>query len=163
MKKLFMLVMLFSGITANTQELPTEPAEGFSFPLGSKFTIKPYPADSTTFNYSVTAFEPFHEIIDIWDHDSLFADTGKRGTIEMYFCLGTKGETEEEREKNMKVLLIIKNRTPYAIAYTSEIQIKEGGEYQETSNSGWFPGAKGMEIWSDMIYSIGIRELKRMQ
>lgn len=37
---------LFS-IFSSAQELPTEPAKGFAFPLGTKFTIKLHPTDSS--------------------------------------------------------------------------------------------------------------------
>jgi len=46
--------------------------------------------------------------------------------------------------------------------YTSEIQRKENGEYESTSNVGTFPGAMGNEMWPYMIYSIGLREFKKM-
>ena len=165
MKKLFtiLILLLIISLRAYAQELPTKPAKGFSFPLGSKITIKLYPVDSLNFNYSIIEFEPFHEMLDLWGNDSLFSDTGKAGTVELYFCTATRGQTKKEREKNMKVLLISKNRSEYALEYTSEIQFEENGDYHQTSNTGWLPGVKSTEIWSDMIYFIGIRDIQKME
>ena len=83
-----------------SQELPTEPANGYAFPIGSKFTIKLHPIDSTKFDYSIIEYEPFQEIIDTWENDSIFKENGQKGTIEFYFCLSTSGDSQEEKEKN---------------------------------------------------------------
>ena len=99
MNKLFLLILLVIGFSLNAQELPTEPENGFAFPIGSKFTIKLHPTDSVNFDFSIIKFEPFQEIVDTWENDKLFEEKGEEGTIEFYFCLGTNGETEEEKEK----------------------------------------------------------------
>jgi len=44
------------------QELPTTPAKGFAFPIGTKFTVKLIPIDSIHFNYSVIAFATENEV-----------------------------------------------------------------------------------------------------
>ena len=95
MNKLFLLILLVIGFSLNAQELPTEPENGFAFPIGSKFTIKLHPTDSVNFDFSIIKFEPFQEIVDTWENDKLFEEKGEEGTIEFYFCLGTNGETEE--------------------------------------------------------------------
>ena len=74
--------------------------------------------------------------------------------------MGTRGETEEERDENMRILLIIKNYSKEILSYTSEIQLEEDGEYEETSNVGTF-GAMTTEIWPYMIYSIGLSEFRK--
>lgn len=162
MKYFLIILFVLLNVSAFSQELPTEPANGFSFPIGSKFTIKLYPKDSANFDYSIIRFEPFHEVVDMWDNDKLFQETGDEESIEFYFCLGTRGETDEEREENMKVLLLMKNYTKYRLSYQSDILISEDGEFQETSNVGSFPGAKGTEIWPYMIYEIGLHDFKIM-
>ena len=112
MKKYFLILALVISSATYSQDLPTEPANGFAFPLGTKFTIKMHPTDSTNFDYSVIKLEPFQEIVDTYENDSLFKDFDeKNGTIEFYFCLGTSGETDEEKEKNMKVLLLMKTHS----------------------------------------------------
>ena len=161
MKKIILILSLIIGASVNSQELPTQPANGFTFPIGSKFTIKMHPIDSTNFDYSIIMFEPFQEIIDTWENDSLFEENAeKNGTIEFYFCLGTSGETEEEKEKNMKVLLLMKNRTDYSFNYNSDIQLEENGKFETTSNVGTYSGAKGTEMWPYMIYQIALNEFK---
>lgn len=95
---IIIFICLFSGVVYS-QELPSEPSNGFSFPIGSKFTIKLISVDSINYDYSVIAFESFQEIVNPWELDSLFAEDGDENTISFYFCLGTSGETEEEREK----------------------------------------------------------------
>jgi len=161
MKRFLTITFLAITYFAQAQELPSIPANGFAFPLGSKFVIKLIPADSVNFDYSVLSFEPFEEIVDTRKKDDLFEKDGEDNTIVFYFCLGTNGETEQEREKNMRVLLTMKNYSKEVINYTSEIQREENGEYEETSNVGTFPNAIGTEIWPYMIYSIGLREFRK--
>ena len=161
MKRFLTITFLTITYFAQAQELPSIPANGFAFPLGSKFVIKLIPTDSVNFDYSVLSFEPFEEIVDTRKKDDLFEKKGEDNTIVFYFCLGTSGETEQEREKNMRVLLIMKNYSKEVLNYTSEIQREEDGEYKETSNIGTFPNAIGTEIWPYMIYSIGLREFRK--
>ena len=160
MKSIFLLSLLAICSSIQAQELPTIPAPGFAFPLGSKFTIKLFPTDSIYFNYSVVAFEQFDKTIDTWDNDNLFDNIGQDSTITFYFCLGTHGDNDKERKENMQVLLLMKNYSKMALKYSSEIQTKENGEFEPTSNVGTFPGAKGMEMWPYMIYMIGLREFQ---
>lgn len=161
MKRLLIITFLAITCCVQAQELPSIPANGFAFPLGSKFAIKLVPTDSENFDYSVISFEPFEEIVDTRKKDDLFEKNGEDSTIVFYFCLGTSGETEQEREKNMKVLLIMKNYSKEILDYTSDIQREEDGEFEETSNVGTFPNAIGTEIWPYMIYSIGLREFRK--
>ena len=151
------------SLFVKTQELPTIPANGFSFPIGTKFTIKLIPIDSINFDYSIIEFEKFDKTVDTYEHDDLFNKTGNDSTITFYFCIGTHGDNKAEKKKNMKVLLLMKNYTKYMLNYTSEIQRKENGEYESTSNVGTFPGAMGNEMWPYMIYSIGLREFRKMK
>lgn len=163
MKKLFWILFIATTNIGFSQELPTEPAKGFAFPIGTKFTIKLHPTDSIHFDYSIIEFEQFQETIDIWDNDNLFKQKGQDGTIEFYFCFGTSGKTEKEKKENMKVLLLMKNRTKYSLSYISDIQTKEDAEFKETSNVGTFSGAKGTEMWPYMIYQIGLHNFKIMK
>ena len=162
MKRILTITLLAIACIAQAQELPSEPANGFAFPIGSKFTIKLIPEKLGNYNYSIIAFEPFEEIVDLFENDKLFEEKGEENTIVFYFCLGTRGETDQEREKNMQVLLLLKNYSKEALNYTSEIQLEEDGEYKWTSNVGTYPNVKTMEMWRDMIYSIGLRDFKKM-
>lgn len=161
MKKILTITFFAIAYFVHAQELPSIPANGFAFPLGSKFVIKLSPTDSVNFDYSVQSFESFEEIVDTRKKDDLFEKKGEDNTIVFYFCFGTNGETEQEREKNMRVLLIMKNYSKEALNYTSEIQREEDGDYDATSNVGTFPNAIGTEIWPYMIYSIGLREFRK--
>lgn len=158
MKKLISLLFLLISMSTLAQELPTEPAPGFAFPIGSKFTIEMVQVDSVNFDFSIIEFEQFHHIVDTYETDSLFEEGGKEGTIEFYFCYGTHGETDKEKEKNMKVLLIFKNRTDLSFNYKSDIQREEDGEFEETSNVGTYSGAMGTEMWPYMIYQIALHD-----
>ena len=160
MRRLLTITFLAITYIAQAQELPSEPANGFAFPLGSKFVIKLIPIDSVNYDYSVLSIEPFGKIVDIWKNDELFDAKGEENTIVFYFCLGTQGKTKKEKKSNMKVLLIMKNYSKEILKYTSEIQRRENGEYEETSNMGTFPNAKGTEMWPYMIYSIGLRDFR---
>jgi len=164
MKKTLVIILLTTiNILVRAQDLPTIPANGFSFPIGTKFSIKLIAIDSIHFDYSIIAFEKFDKTVDTYEHDDLFDKTGNDSTITFYFCLGTHGDNKVEKKKNMQVLLLMKNYTKYALSYTSEIQRKEDGEYETTSNVGTFPGALGNEMWPYMIYSIGLREFRKMK
>lgn len=161
MSKIILILTLMVSSVTYAQDLPTQPSNGFAFPLGTKFTIKMHPTDSINFEYSIIAFEPFQEIIDTYENDSLFNDSDeKNGTIEFYFCIGTSGKTEAEKEKNMKVLLLMKNRTENSFEYNSDIQIVENGEFTVTSNVGTYSGARGTEIWPYLIQQIGLNNFK---
>lgn len=157
MKKL-LFVFLFASLSASAQHLPTEPANGYSFPIGTKFTLALHPIDSTRFDVSVVAWESFQEVVNAFDSDKLFAEEGEAGTIEFYFCLGTMGEKKGEDDENTQVLLLFKNRSTYALSYTSDIQTEEGGPFVPTSNAGSFPGVVTMEMWPYVIYQIGLHD-----
>lgn len=161
MKRYLLILFVITAFNGFAQNLPTEPANGFAFPIGSKFTIKLVPVDSVKFNYSIIKIEEFTEIIDTWENDKLFAENGENDTIDFYFCLATNGKTEDEKKKNMKVVLVFKNRSQYSMSYDSDIQRKENGEYEKTSNVGTFKGAKGTEMWPYMIQSIGLNNFER--
>lgn len=163
MKKLLLIFFVLSSFLAYSQDLPSEPANGFSFPIGSKFTIKLHPIDTLNFDFSVIQFEEFQDVVDDWEYDYLFTDKGEENTIEFYFCLGTHGKTEKEKKKNMKVLLLMKNYSKYALKYSSDILRTEDGEFETTSNVGCFPGAKGSERWPYMIYAIGLSDFQKMR
>jgi len=163
MKNLILILFTITNLFVYSQDLPTEPANGFAFSIGTKFTIKLYPIDSVNFNYSIIEFEEFHEIIDTWASDTIFEEKGIEGTIECYFCLSTRSETDIEKEENMKVLLLMNNRTKYSLSYKSDIQVEENGEFKETSNVGIFSGAKASEIWGNMIYLIGLHDFKKIK
>jgi len=160
MKKHVLLILLFFSFGATAQELPTEPAPGFAFPLGSKFTIEMVQIDSVNFDFSIIEFEPYQQIIDTYETDTLFGNEGKEGTIEFYFCYGSHGVTKKEKEKNMKILLTFKNYTEFNFAYLSDIQREEEGDFESTSNVGAYSGASGTEMWPYMIYQIGLHDFK---
>jgi hypothetical protein len=161
--KRFLIFFLFIGSGMFSQQLPTVAAKGFSFGLGSKFTIKMVQVDSVNFDYKITEFEPYEEIIDTDNDETLFDETGKKGTIEFYFALGTHGNSEKEKKDSMRVLLLFKNYTDYNFKYFSEIKRTKDGKYEETSNVGTYSGAIGREIWPYIIYEIGLRDFKLLQ
>jgi hypothetical protein len=160
MKRILTFSFLSIGLLINAQELPTIPSNGFAFPLGSKFTIKLSSVDSVNYDYSIIAFEPFDEVVNIMENDNLFDSSGKDSTMTFYFCLGTFGEAEDANEDNLKVLLIMKNYSKLALKYTSEIQRVADGGFEATSNVGTHPGAVGTEMWPYMIYMIGLTEFR---
>ena len=163
MKKFLTILFLMIVCFVQAQKSLSEPAKGFVFPLGSKFVLKLVPIDSVNYECSVMSFEPFEEIVDTWGNNELFSEEGEENTILFYFCLGTSGETEQERKNNMKVLLLMKNfsKEKDRLFYTSEIQLKKNGKFQPTSNVGTYPNVKTVEMWSYMIYSIGLKEFRK--
>jgi hypothetical protein len=161
MKKILLFCFLTITICTHAQDLPTKPANGFAFPLRSKFTIRLFAIDSIHFDYSVIAFEPFDKIIDTREKDSLFPNEGQDSTIAFYFCTGTYGNTKKEKDDHMEVLLLMKNYSKILLKYSSDIQTKEDGEFESTSNMGCFPGAIGSETWPYMIYMIGLNGFQK--
>jgi len=150
---------------ANAQELPSKPRNAFAFPMGSKFVIKLIPTDSVNFNISVIAFEQFHEIVDTYEHDELFeekeGEEREEDTIVFYFCFGTHGDTDEEKEKNIQSLLLMKSYSKVALSYTSDIQRQRDGKFEETSNVGIIPNIMIMEMWPYPIFTIGLKGFKK--
>jgi len=163
MKRLLAVTFLAITFFAQAQELPSEPANGFTFPIGSKFVIELVSIDSVNYDYSVLSFEPFEETVELFEDEELFEEKGEDNTIVFYFCFGTYGETDQEREENMKVLLIMKNYSKVALKYTSDILRQEDGEFESTSNVGISPNARGTEMWPYMIYAIGLSEFRKYE
>jgi len=163
MKTIFYIIFLVLATNLLAQDLPTPPIPGAAFPLKTKFKIKLIAIDSMHFNYSIIEFEKFDSIVDTYNHKDLFDSQGRDSTITFYFCAGTHGESEEEKNKNMKILLLMKNYSKIPLKYFSEIQRKEEGEYEQTSNVGIFPGAIGMEMWPYMIYMIGLKDFEKFK
>lgn len=157
MRNIFIILFGMIAISSYSQA----PANGFVFPIGSKFTLKLHPVDSLNFNISVINIEPFTEIIDSWNNDHLFKDIEGDDTIVCYFCLATHGDTEEQKEKNMKVYFLFKNYSKISLRYASDIQRKEDGEFTSTSNVGMIPKVKGIEMWPYMIYTIGLHDFQK--
>lgn len=160
MKLIATFYILFLSLNISAQELPSPYNSGYEFPIGAKFTIKLNTTDPKNITYSIIKFEPFTEIIDTFENEDLFEKTGEEGTIDFYFCIGTHGESEKEKNKNMQVLLIFKNRTKLSLKYFSDIQLNENEEFKETSNMGTYPGAIGNEMWPYMINMIRIRDFE---
>lgn len=115
MKTLLLILFLVLATTLLAQELPTPPIPGAAFPLKSKFTIKLIAIDSIHFTYSIIEYEKFDSIVDTFNHQDLFDSKGKDSTITFFFCLGTHGDSEEEKNKNMQVLLLMKNYSKIAL------------------------------------------------
>ena len=157
-----LLVTLFSVLCMSVyaQDLPTNPANGYAFPIGSKFTIKLFPVDSVNFDYSVVKYDLFQETVDIVENNFLFPEQGEENTISFYFCLGTQGKSAEERKKNTKIILLTKNYSRHILEYSSHIQLKRNSGFEETSNVGLYPWAKATEMWAHMIYNIGLKEFR---
>lgn len=160
MKLITTFFILFLSLNVSAQELPSPYNSGYEFPIGAKFTIKLNTDDPKNITYSIIKFEPFTEIINTFENEDLFEKTGEEGTIDFYFCIGTHGESEKEKNKNMQVLLIFKNRTKFSLKYISEIQRNEEDEFKETSNMGAYPGAVGNEMWPYMITMIRLRDFE---
>ena len=85
MKKFFIILSYFICVSLQAQDLPTKPENGYSFPIGTKFTLRLHPVDSVNFDISVVELEAFTEIIDSYDNGYLFSDKGEDNTITFYF------------------------------------------------------------------------------
>lgn len=161
MKKTITFLLITAFFCTKAQDLPTIAANGFAFPINTKFTIKLTAIDSLKFNFSIIEFEQFNKTIDSYNKKDLFNETGMDSTITFYFCTGTYGDTEKERNDNMQILLLMKNYSQIPLKYSSEIQRKKNGKFESTSNIGSFPGAIGTEMWPYMIYMIGLHDFER--
>ncbi|MDR0789575.1 MAG: hypothetical protein LBO06_02130 [Bacteroidales bacterium] len=155
-KVIIILCCLFSGINLYSQEMDTTSQEGFSFPLGCKVTIKLVPIDSVNFHYSVLKFEEFNEIIDTYNNDSLLSKNVEENIIEFIFCIGTHGDTEEEKEKHYKTLLLLKSGAKIHLDYEADALFYQQEEYQSTSVVTLWSQAKIVEMWKDAIEFIAI-------
>lgn len=164
MKKIFLWPLLMTiCIVSNAQTFPTLPNKDKKVQIGTKVVFKLVPTDSAIYDISILSEEPFETIIDMYHYDSLFTDTSIDSVLVCYFCIGTYGKTEKERTKNMKVVLLIKNKSSYNLAYDSEIRTVEYGDFEKTSNVGCFAGATTMEQWPYMIYTIGLSNFRKSE
>lgn len=158
-RKNMYILLLFVSLYANAQEMPIGVSNKFTFPIGSKFTIKLVPKDSVNFDYSVVEFEKYFQVINMEDLKKLFVENGEEDTISFYFCLGTRGDTEEEKKKNMQILLLFKNYSDWQLDYSTDIRREK--DFEPTSNVGMFPGIIGIEMWPFVIYDIDIHQIKK--
>lgn len=125
MKKLLTITFLAITYIAYAQELPSKHAIGFAFPMWSKFVIKIIPTDSVFYDCSVLSREPFEEIVNTWKMNELFEKKGEENTVVFYFTLGTHGNTDDDKEKNLGVVLLSKSYSQKRLGYASEILWKE--------------------------------------
>ena len=163
MKKIFLLLLMTICVVINAQTIPTLPCKAKKIPIGTKVVFKLVPTDSAIYDISILSEEPFETIIDMFNHDSLFTDIRIDSVLVCYFCIGTYGDTEEERNQNMNTVLLIKNKSSYNLSYDSEIRTVEYGDFEKTSNVGCFAGATTMEQWPYMIYTIGISNFRKLK
>ena len=162
MKHNLTIIFLMIVCIVQAQNLQTEFTDGVAFPIGIKFVIKLAPIDSVNYNYSVLDFEPFRKTLQHSEYAELFEESGEENTIVFYFCLGTHGNTEQEKKANMHALLLMKSYSKEVLTYTSEIQVKEQGEFEWTSNIGIFQDKIMYEMWPHMIYLIRLKEFKKI-
>jgi hypothetical protein len=163
MKNLILLLCFcFAGIALNAQEFDSEPQDAFAFPLGCKVTIKLVPSDSVNFKYRVIAFDEFTEIVDVYNNSQLFSDKLEENTIELFFCIGTTGDTEEEKEKNYRTLLLLKNGAKFPLEYAADMKVYQSESFESTSVINLFPNAKSMEMWPYIIEEIALYGFKKI-
>jgi len=100
-KTIFIIILSALGTLLCAQPLsePNEPNNGFAFPIGSEFTIKLHPTAPGKYDFSVINFEPFEGVVALWNNEYLFPKEGEDNTILIYFCYGTLGETQAEKDK----------------------------------------------------------------
>lgn len=154
-----LLSAIYSCIYA--QGFPEEPINGIAFPIGSKVTIKLHATDSAHYDFSIIELKAFNEIVNTQDHDYLFPENGEEDRITFYFCQGTHGDTREEKEKNRRVLLLMKNYSRKVVQYSFEIQQKKNEEFEYTSNSVIYAGAIALEMWPFMLYAIRLSKFQK--
>lgn len=164
MKNLFLLsIFIFSVTAIKAQVADTIPQDAFAFPLGNKVTIKLVPKDSVNFQYYVTDFSQFTEIIDRDEDKNLLSETPAPNTIEFIFCISTRGKTQEEKEKNYKTLLILRNNLPFPLKYNADMRVYQREDFEPTSVVTLYPKVLTREMWPYTIEEIALYNFRRMQ
>lgn len=120
--------------------------EYYSFPLGCKFQLHLKLDDEKHFKYTVENFEDFHEIVNSHDNDSIFPTQLRGNTMDVIFCISSKGEAKKDGS-NYITTLYLRNNSDYYIDYKAEILIRGGENYKESNVLGIFPGIKSTEMW----------------
>ncbi len=163
MKKIF-LTFLFICIHCfpqaqnmdTIQNMQPVPGPAFMFPLGARFTIKLYAVDSASFHYVVEDYQDFQEFIDLENTEKYFTAAAKDSTIEVVFCIGTYGNTPQEREQNFRSVILLKNRTNSILTYNVEAQEREKEKYEPTPVLPLLPNKVSVETWPYPIGSIAL-------
>jgi len=161
-KTLLLLVFVLSFTAFKAQILDSVPHDAFAFPLGRKVTIKLVPVDSVKFQYYVTDISSFAEVVDTYKDNNLFSKKPEADTIELLFCIGTHGDTQEEREKNYKTLLILRNNLSFPLEYNADMRVYQQEEFEPTSVVTLFPGTLMREMWPYMIEEIALYNFRKM-
>lgn len=136
--------------------------EYYSFPLGCKFQLQLDLVDESHFKYTVNNFEPFQEIVDLYNNDSIFPAQVRGNTMDVVFCISTRGN-EKEDGSNYLTTLYVRNNSVYYIDYNAEILIKGAEEYIDSNVLGIFPGIISTEMWSYPIDYIALDSLNIKQ
>lgn len=150
-----------SEATSMANDTLPEP-DFYSFPLGCRFQLKLQLIDEKNLSYEVENFEPFQEIVDLHDNDSIFRPQIRGNTMEFIFCISSRGEAKEDGS-NLLTTLYIRNNTEYYIDYKAEILIQGGETYKETSVLGIFSGIKSTEMWPYPIDYISLDDFEIKQ
>ncbi|MFH0893438.1 MAG: hypothetical protein V2A54_03290 [Bacteroidota bacterium] len=155
------LYLAFNGISA--QNLDTIPRDGFSFPIRSKLILKMVETDSAKYKYYILSYEPFDTIINTHEENSYLSEKPANNTIELLFCVGTHGETQKEKDKNLETLLILKNGMKDPIQYKADIIKYPKENFESTSVVPLYPGALTREMWPYFITEIGLHDFQKLK
>lgn len=179
MKQIILVTFLMMSVFANAQEkgpdfvaydvfpaifenLPTSKENSFEIPVNKKFTIKLHTTDSIHFEFSVIRFERYPEPINYEHLASHFSDDyTTNGTIEMYFCVGVGDKKQIAGYGTTRIVLAMKNRTDFDLAYDLEIQKNIFSKnFKPETNSGLSAGALEVEMWQDMLNDIRLSNFR---
>ncbi|MBN2518884.1 MAG: hypothetical protein JXB17_00125 [Bacteroidales bacterium] len=153
-------IFIISTLISISQNTKENLVDTYSFFLGSKFSLELYPKDSINFDYRIINYEPFEEIIELFEADSIFSDTIINGSIEFIFCIGKTGTGEKDAD--YKTVLKIRNNTEYPLKYFADIKIWNTDSFTNTNVVDLLPNVKTTEFWPYKIDLIGLYGFKRI-
>lgn len=148
MKKIYILLISICFLSFTNDN-----GNVFNIEFKQKIVLKVTQKNSTEFEFTEVKREPFDKIVDVWDNDDALSKSGKKETIEFYFC-----QAQENGEES--TVLIMKSRSKFSFQFDTEIQKAEDTEFKKVPNVGTHTNSKTQESWAWKIKQIRISNFR---
>ena len=148
MKKIYILIMSFCFLS-----LTNDNGNVFNIEFKQKIILKVTQKSSNEFELTEVKREPFNKIVDVWDNDDALSKSGKKETIEFYFC-----QAQENGQES--TALIMKSKSKFSFQFDTEIQKTENAKFEKVPNVGTHTNSKTQESWGYKINQIRISNFR---
>ena len=148
MKKIYILIISFCFLSFTNDNGNT-----FNIEFKQKIILKVTRKNSTEFKFTEVKREPFNTIVDVWGNDDALSKSGKKETIEFYFC-----QAQENGQES--TVLLMKSRSKFSFEFDTEIQKTENSKFEKVPNVGTHTNSKTQESWGYKINQIKISNFR---